>query len=98
MNGQDSYAALNYGDPAWALQAITGNPATDYSINPTNIATAWDSGDLIVLATDTPASSYIVGGHCLRRRRLQRVEQPSLLSCSTRGAPTLRGRAPGYDQ
>ena len=61
---QDSYNALNYGDPAWALQAITGNPASDYSINPTNIASAWNSGDLIVLCTSTPTSSHIVGDHC----------------------------------
>ena len=61
---QDSYSALNYGDPAWALQTITGKPASEYSINPTNIATAWNSGDLIVLCTSTPASSLIVGSHC----------------------------------
>ena len=61
---QDSYNALNYGDPAWALHAITGKPASDYSINPTNIASAWNSGDLIVLCTSTPTSSLIVGSHC----------------------------------
>ncbi len=59
---QDSYAALNYGDPA-ALQAITGQSASDANINPSNIATAWGSNNLIVLGTTTPASSYIVGGH-----------------------------------
>jgi hypothetical protein len=58
-----SYSALNNGDPAWALQAITGKPASDYSINPTNIATAWNSGELNVLNTTTPASSFIVGKH-----------------------------------
>jgi hypothetical protein len=61
---QDSYNALNDGDPAWALQAITGNSASDYSINPTNIAAAWDAGELVVLCTSTPVSSYIVGSHC----------------------------------
>ena len=48
-----------------ALHAITDNPASDYSINPTNIASAWNSGDLIVLGTSNstpPPSSYIVGG------------------------------------
>jgi len=60
---QDSYAALNYGDPAAALQAITGQSASDPNINPTQIATAWDSGQLIALGTTTPTSSYIVGGH-----------------------------------
>jgi hypothetical protein len=63
--GQDSYGALNYGDPAWALHAITGNAANDSSINPTNIASAWNAGDLIVLCTPTtPPSSYVVGNHC----------------------------------
>ena len=59
--GSDSYAALNEGDAAWALQAITGKPASDFSINPTNIAAAWNAGELIVLLTSTPRSSYIVG-------------------------------------
>jgi hypothetical protein len=62
--GVGSYASLNYGDPAWALQAITGNPASDYSINPTNIVSAWNSGQLVVLTTSTPTSSYIVASHC----------------------------------
>jgi len=61
---QDSYAALNYGNPAWALHAITGQPASDYSIDPANIATAWDAGNLVVICTSTPQSSYIVGNHC----------------------------------
>jgi hypothetical protein len=62
--GQDSYSALNNGDPATALQAITGKPASDYAINPTNIATAWNSGELIAMCTTTPPSSLIVGSHC----------------------------------
>jgi hypothetical protein len=62
--GSDSYAALNGGWPSWALQAITGRPAGDYSINSTNLVSDWNSGDLIVLTTDTPPSSYIVAGHC----------------------------------
>jgi hypothetical protein len=61
---QDSYNALNNGDPAWALRAITGKPATDSSINPTSIAAAWNAGNLIVLCTGAPSSSYIVGNHC----------------------------------
>ena len=89
---QDSYNALNGGWPSWALPAITGKPASDYSINPTNIATAWNAGDLIVLVhhltrqfldrrrtTATPSSATT-----------RRATQP-VSSCSTRGAPTLRG-------
>ncbi len=63
--GQDSYDAMNEGDPAWALQAITCNPASDSSINPTKLATDWNAGCLIVLCTpNNPPSSDIVGNHC----------------------------------
>jgi hypothetical protein len=61
--GSDSYNALNVGDPTWALSAITGKPTSDFSINPTNIAAAWNAGQLIVLNTTTPASPYIVPSH-----------------------------------
>jgi hypothetical protein len=62
--GSDSYAALNEGDPVWALHAITGKSANDYSINPSNIAAAWNAGELVVLcSTANPANSYIVGSH-----------------------------------
>jgi hypothetical protein len=60
----DSYNELEAGDPAWALQAITGKPASDYLINPTNIAAAWSAGDLVVLCSGIPSSPYIVAGHC----------------------------------
>ncbi len=60
---RDSYAALNGGDAAWALRAITGKSASDYGINPTNAA-AWNAGELVVLCTSTPVSSQIVGDHC----------------------------------
>ena len=43
--GKDSYAALNGGDPAWALQAITGKPASDFAVNPANLATAWNKNE-----------------------------------------------------
>ncbi len=61
--GVDSYAALNEGQPVWALQAITGWSASDFSLNPSDVATAWNAGKLIVLGTSSPASSLIVGGH-----------------------------------
>lgn len=60
----DSYAAMNYGDATWALQAITGKSANGYSINPSNIAAAWKAGELIVICTTNPVSSDIVGSHC----------------------------------
>jgi hypothetical protein len=63
--GYDTYLALWGGDPAWALQAITGKPANDYSINPADVANAWNAGALVVICTgNSPASSYIVPDHC----------------------------------
>ena len=60
--GSDSYNALNSGDPSWALQAITGNPSNDFSID---VANAWNAGQLICLCTTDPAAnSKIVGDHC----------------------------------
>jgi hypothetical protein len=53
------------------LQAITGKSASDgdssifFSVlGPFFIANAWNSGRLIVLCAETPASSFIVGSHC----------------------------------
>jgi hypothetical protein len=62
--GSNSYAALNDGDPVWALHAITGKPASDFYVNTGSIASAWNSGQLVVLCTSSPSSSYIVPSHC----------------------------------
>jgi len=60
--GSDSYAALDGGDPSWALQAITGKPASDYSISPANIAAAWNAGQLIVLCSSPNAGDNLIVG------------------------------------
>ena len=62
FEGSDSYNALNGGDPAWALQAITGKPANDYVVNPTNIAAAWNAGQLIVLGSSPNANDNLIVG------------------------------------
>ena len=62
--GSDSYAALNGGWPSWALQAITGNSTSNVASNASNVAAAWNAGQLVVLTTSTPANSEIVGDHC----------------------------------
>ena len=63
--GQNSYAALNGGQPAWALQAITGKPASDFTVSPANLATAWGKGQLIVLVSDSkPVRTDVVANHC----------------------------------
>jgi hypothetical protein len=63
-DGTNSYAVMNDGDSDWALQAITGKSASDFSINPSNVVNAWNEGKLVVLCTSNPVSSYIVPGHC----------------------------------
>jgi hypothetical protein len=53
---------------AWAFQALTGDGGSEVNVNPANAATAWNAGELVVLATPkTPgpnASSFIVSSHC----------------------------------
>ncbi len=65
--GSDSYSALgadNGGKVNWALQAILGHTGSDYSINPSNAASAWKAGELVLLCTTTPTDSYsIVANH-----------------------------------
>ncbi len=62
--GSDSYAALNGGWPVWALHAITGQSASSYSVNPSNIAAAWNAGELICMCTTNPPNTNIVPEHC----------------------------------
>jgi hypothetical protein len=61
--GSNSYAALNSGKPEWALQAITGYSASRFDIDPDDAASAWNAGALVVLNTNNPSSSFIVGSH-----------------------------------
>jgi hypothetical protein len=60
--GSNSYNALDGGDPSWGLQAITGESASDFSINPNNIAAAWNAGELIVLGTSPNANDNLIVG------------------------------------
>jgi hypothetical protein len=56
------------GIAAWALQAITGQAAGSYNLDPNGVVNAWNAGQLVVLCTpQTPgpyASPYIVSWHC----------------------------------
>jgi hypothetical protein len=65
--GADDYAALNFGQSAWGLQAITGKLAYgtgSAGINASDIATAWKQGQFILFNTTTPAdSTSIVENH-----------------------------------
>lgn len=62
QTGTSAYSALNGGQATWALRAITGKSASFFSIDPNNIAAAWNAGKFIVLTSSTrPASQYIVG-------------------------------------
>ncbi len=74
-DGVEAYAALDHdaannltgGNATWALQAITANSPDNYAINPSDIATAWNAGKLIVLATgqgkSAPVSPDILAWH-----------------------------------
>jgi hypothetical protein len=77
IGGWDAYDALgnkadangNAGGVAyWALQGITGKAASNNGLNPSDVANAWNAGQLVVLCTPkTPgpnASPYIVSWHC----------------------------------
>jgi len=60
----DSYMSINGGFPYYALAAITGNQATDVSIDASGIDYAFSVGDLVVLYTgSTTSSSLIEPGH-----------------------------------
>jgi hypothetical protein len=70
--GTNSYAALNDGYASWALQAITGKPASDHGLMPGDLAAAWNAGDFIVLDSGNgllpssdivPTHSYAVVGY-----------------------------------
>jgi hypothetical protein len=61
----DSYAALSYGYPQWALTAITGQNVPAYSsINATSIMDAYYQGSFVVLCTgSSPGSSQVDPNH-----------------------------------
>jgi hypothetical protein len=60
---QDSYAALDGGWSSWALGAITGKSANEYSTSSANVASKWGQRDLVVLGTQSPKSANIAGLH-----------------------------------
>ena len=57
---QNAYGALNGASPVWALSAIAG-PNAPIAVSPTNVAAAWNAGDLIVMCTpvSTPNSNLV---------------------------------------
>jgi len=59
---QDSYDALNEGQPWWALQAITGNSASSANVDPNSIASAMNSGQLVVLGSSPNAGDNLIVG------------------------------------
>jgi hypothetical protein len=61
--GFASYRTMDGGDAAPALQAITGQSASDNNINPSDAVSAWNQGKLVVLCTTSPQSSYIEASH-----------------------------------
>ena len=92
-----SYSALNGGLPSWALEAITGNPASDVVINPTKMAAAWSAGDLIVLATDRPHSRHIISDHAYAVVGYNAASSKPVELYNPWGAGAS-GLVPGYNQ
>ena len=60
--GQDSYNALNGGESAWALQALTNQPQTVNTASPTDVATAWNNGQIICLGSSAAANDNLIVG------------------------------------
>jgi hypothetical protein len=62
--GENSYLALDSGYAAWALQAITGERSSiDWFFKPSDLAAAWDAGQLVVLSDSNPESRMLVDDH-----------------------------------
>ncbi len=61
----DSYGVLDYGEPSYALPALTNLSTAEHAINASAAATAFQAGDLVCLCTgDSPSSNAIVPNHC----------------------------------
>jgi hypothetical protein len=64
LPGRNSYNALDGGDPADALTAVTGHVAQDNYVTGSAMAAAWKHGNLIVLTSvNNPPDHSIVGYH-----------------------------------
>jgi hypothetical protein len=64
LPGRNAYSALNGGDPALALSAVTGRLGQDSLVFDSVLAADWKQGDLIVLMTvSNPPDTSIVGYH-----------------------------------
>jgi Calpain family cysteine protease len=59
---QNSYESLDSGYPGWALQAITGKSVGSYSVNPANLAAAWNAGNIIVMSSSPHANDNLIVG------------------------------------
>jgi hypothetical protein len=85
--GVDRYSALNGGDPAWALGAITGKPAVPASaLNPSAIVAAWASNQLVVLSTSSAAASPDIVGDAQGTHAYALIGCPSTYTASNASA------------
>jgi hypothetical protein len=61
---QDSYDVIKGGLPLWSMQAVTGSTLGILEVmSPAAVAAAWERGELVVLGTITPKSSFIAPTH-----------------------------------
>lgn len=58
----DSYDAMDGGNSTWGLHAITGLSASNFAINPSNIAAAWNAGKFVCMGTKASDNdNWVVG-------------------------------------
>jgi hypothetical protein len=85
--GVDRYSALDGGDPAWALQAITGKPAkTPSTLNPGDIVSDWTKGQLVVLGTSDAAPNTDIVGDAQGTHAYALIGCPSTYTASNASA------------
>ena len=100
---QDAYIDLTAGSSMWSLQAITNAPVSVESINPTNLAAAWNAGDFITLDTNLTTNppnkdivfdhEYVVVGYNSSSSTPYEIFNPW---GTTSTSPTPPAWAPGY--
>ncbi|QJW92800.1 C2 family cysteine protease [Frigoriglobus tundricola] len=63
VTNTNSYDALYSGTASWAIQAVTGKPASNDFTDPAKVAAAVQAGGFVVLATDSPPDSHVLANH-----------------------------------
>jgi hypothetical protein len=86
--GVDRYSALNDGNPAWALQAITGQPASTppTALDPSAIVSDWTANQFVVLSTSSTARNPDIVGDANGTHAYALIGCPSTYTASSASA------------